>query len=392
MRIEPRTALALRTLSLAYFVQATGALSVVGALEPISRTWHLHDSQSAYLISVFGITFAIAAPLLQVLLGHLRRRSQVLLGVSVFSASALLFAVAPNYALLLAARLIMGLGAALIAPVLGALASSLVERRHQGSAIAMVVLGLSVASMVGIPVSSWIAQTWGPRALYVIVAVAGVATAALIARFVPNTSLGERVPLTSIRSLLVRRDTISAFLVVFFIGAGVYATYAFIAPIIRDVFHAGPHLISVSLVVLGVAGVTGNLFVTRAARRYSAEGMLAIAMCLLALDLLLLWVVPARMGWLFVVLTLWAFATDIVWPSQQRRIVELTPDVRGIALALTASFVYSGMGFGSAVAGWVYPVHGFVGLLISSLVLLGISAVTLWISSGGRIRFRVDHA
>lgn len=50
---------------------------------------------------------------------------------------------------------------------------------------------------------------------------------------------------------------------------------------------------------------------------------------LLALDLLFLWVAPARIAWLFVALTTWAFATDIVWPSQQRRIVELTPLTRG---------------------------------------------------------------
>ena len=72
--------LALRLLSLAYFVQAVGALSVVGSLEAISAAWALSNAQSALLITVFGVTFALAAPLLQMTLGHLRRRSQVLLG------------------------------------------------------------------------------------------------------------------------------------------------------------------------------------------------------------------------------------------------------------------------------------------------------------------------
>lgn len=56
---------------------------------------------------------------------------------------------------------------------------------------------------------------------------------------------------------------------------------------------------------------------------------------------------------------LWAFATDIVWPTRQCRIVELSEELRGAALALTASFVFAGIAFGSAMAGTLYTRHGF---------------------------------
>ena len=76
---------ALRALSIAYFVQATGALSVAGSLPAISAARQLTDAQSARLLSVFGLTFALAAPLVQVLFGHLRRRQLVLTGIALFS-------------------------------------------------------------------------------------------------------------------------------------------------------------------------------------------------------------------------------------------------------------------------------------------------------------------
>jgi predicted MFS family arabinose efflux permease len=374
------TTRALRVLSLAYFVQATGALAVVGSLDVISRQWGLADSQTAYLISVFGITFAFAAPLLQVAFGRLGRRRQVLLGLLLFSGAALLFAVAPGYPALLLSRILMGLGAAFIGPVLGALGSSLVERKHQGSAIAIVLLGLSIANLAGLPMSAWIGHVWGARALFLIVSVAGIATAALIRWQVPDQSAGEPVRLATVTSLLTKTETLSAFLVVFFITSSVYSTYSFIAPIVHDVFHAGPGIVSLALMVIGVAGVVGNLFVAHAARRHSAEKMLLVGLGLLGADIVFLWVMPARLHWLFVALTAWAFATDMLWPSQQRRIVELMPHLRGIALALSASFVFCGIGLGSAVAGWVYPVFGYSGVLGSSILFLVLATASLAVS------------
>jgi DHA1 family inner membrane transport protein len=372
--------LALRLLSLAYFVQAVGALSVVGSLEAISTAWALSSAQSALLITVFGITFALAAPLLQMTLGHLRRRAQVLLGLSIFSAAALLFAAAPDYQTLLASRVLMGLGAGFIGPVLGALGSNLVTREQQGSAIAIVLLGLSVAGLAGMPISAWIAHEFGARSLFFGIGASGLLIAAMIFIWVPDRVAGQRAAPADVLALLTGATSLSAFLVVFFVTTGVFTTYAFLAPIIGNDFHGSAGDITLALTVLGVAGVLGNLLVTRLALRVSAERLLLIGIGLLALDLLGLAVMPRQLGGLLLALVIWALATDIVWPSQQRRIVELMPEQRGIALALTASFMFAGIGSGSAVAAWLYPVVGYKGLLLASLLFLLLAFVSLRVS------------
>lgn len=384
--------LALRSLSLAYFVQATGALSVVGSLAAIASAWQLSDTQTALLVTVFGVTFALAAPLLQVALGHLPRRRQVLIGLAVFSSAALVFALAPDYRVLLGARVAMGLGAALIGPVLGALAAGLVEPKQQGSAIAMVLLGLSMAGLAGMPLAAWLAQAWGARQLFVAIGVAGWLTALLIRLAVPAQPGGQAISLATLGRVLTDAVLLPAYLVVFFIATGVYATYAFIAPIIRDVFHGTPHTVSLAMAVLGIAGVLGNLFVVRAARRYSADAMLLAGMGLLAIDLLLLMLAPPTLALLFVALLLWAFATDIVWPTQQRRIVELSADLRGVALAVTASFVFAGIAFGAALAGWLYSHYGFHANLIGSLLLLLLAWGCLKLSAQHAIPVTQDEA
>ena len=329
---------------------------------------------------MFGITFALAAPLLQMTLGHLRRRAQVLLGLSIFSAAALLFAAAPDYQTLLASRVLMGLGAGFIGPVLGALGSNLVTREQQGSAIAIVLLGLSVAGLAGMPISAWIAHEFGARSLFFGIGASGLLIAAMIFIWVPDRVAGQRAAPADVLALLTGATSLSAFLVVFFVTTGVFTTYAFLAPIIGNDFHGSAGDITLALTVLGVAGVLGNLLVTRLALRVSAERLLLIGIGLLALDLLGLAVMPRQLGGLLLALVIWALATDIVWPSQQRRIVELMPEQRGIALALTASFMFAGIGSGSAVAAWLYPVVGYKGLLLASLLFLLLAFVSLRVS------------
>ena len=376
-----REVLALRSLSLAYFVQATGALSVVGSLAAIASEWQFSEGQAALLISVFGVSFALAAPLLQVLFGHLPRRRQVLIGLSVFSTAALAFALARDFHVLVLTRIAMGLGAALIGPVLGALAAGLVEQKQQGSAIAVVLLGLSLAGLVGIPLSAWVAQVWGARVLFLAIGAAGLLNILLIRMNVPNRAGDRAISPATLLKAVFDPVLLPAYLVVFFIASGVYATYAFIAPIIRDVFHGSAHVVAAGLAVLGVAGVLGNLFVVRAARRYSADTMLLSGMSLLVLDLLLLMAAPPSLALLFGVLLFWAFATDMIWPSQQRRIVELSADLRGVALAVTASFVFAGIAFGSALAGLLYARYGFRANLCGSMVLLLLAWICLTLSA-----------
>ncbi|KAA6099895.1 MULTISPECIES: MFS transporter [unclassified Pantoea] len=376
---------ALRALSIAYFVQATGALSVAGSLPAISAAWQLTDAQSARLLSVFGLTFALAAPLVQVLFGHLRRRRLVLTGIALFSLGAFAFVLSPGYNALLASRILMGAGAGFIGPVLVALGSELVHEQQRGRAIGMVLLGVSMASLAGIPLAAWVASLWGAKALFVLVGLLSLLSGLNILLTVPDDSAGTRIRLREMAGVLADGKYLTAFLVVFFITCGVYSFYAFIAPLIRDTYTGGTHAVSAALAVLGVAGVLGNLWVTRVATRFTAEKLLLSGMTLLIVDTALIAVLPKALGVLLAALVVWAFATDLLWPSQQRRIVELASvRHRGIALALTSAFMFGGIGFGSAVASWIYPLAGFYGLIGMSVVFILLAMLSLQLSEKRR--------
>ncbi|GAB7260480.1 hypothetical protein DaDZ19_21470 [Dickeya ananatis] len=158
-----------------------------------------------------------------------------------------------------------------------------------------------------------------------------------------------------------------------------YDMYAFISPMIRDRWQGDASAVSIALTVIGVAGILGNLFVSRAARLYSAERLLIIGMAMLVADMLVIMLLPATLALLYILLVVWAFSTDLLWPTQQRRIVEISSaQTRGISLALTSAFMFCGIGFGSAMASWLYPLYGFYGVMISAVLFLLLALTSLW--------------
>lgn len=379
-KIDRQTSRALVLLSAAYFAQATTALCVVGGFQSISSEWNLTIPESAMLVSAFGATFAISAPLLQMLVGHWLRRTQILVGLSVMAFGALGFALAPSYPLLFAARIVMGLGAALISPILAALGSSMVKPAQQGAALATILMGLGIAAVIGVPSSAWIALHMGPRWMFAILAALTLVTAFLIGVFIGDRSPGERVSSRQVLALLQRPATIGALLTAFFITAGIFSTYTMISPTMHDRYSASPQLISIAFLIYGISGLVGNLFVRRISAAWSAESLLkgsAVMLIAIFTSLLLL---PISLAVFLAALVAWPFVLDIFWPSQQRRIVELEPTFRGLALALTASFLFTGIAAGSALGGAFYPLFGFSAVLLASIVLLSIGLGTLLLS------------
>ncbi len=372
---------ALRLLSLAYFIQATGALSIVGALTSVAKEWSLNNTQSAYLIAVFGITFAVMAPFFQMVIGHIKRRSQLLTGLSIFFLGSLVFSLSTNYPTLLFSRFIMGLGAALMGPVLVALGADMVEGKHQGSAIATVLLGLSLSNLIGIPISSWIAYHLGPRTLFLSISALTFIAAVMTLLWVPQGNNGQRIKGKDILQMLGHLHSLSSLLVVFFLATGVFTTYSFIEPIIHIQYGGSNNDVSTALTILGIAGLIGNFFVVRAAAKMTSTSLLLIGIGLLIIDLILLMIIPSKLYFLYFTLIIWAFATDILWPTQQRRVVELNPVMRGIALALTASFLFCGISLGSTLAGWIFPALGYAGLLVVSIASLLLAVLCIKLSS-----------
>lgn len=367
---DRRRAYALATLTAAYFVMGTTTMAAIGALPSIADGLHVSRGAVANLISVFALTYAVGAPLIQMVLGFLERRALLLGGLSLAALGALLAAAAPNYGVLFAARVLTALGAAAIGPVASALGAGLVERHQQGRALAAVFMGMTISSVLSMPASAWISLNIGWRPLFVTVAGLNLGVIAAVLVFVKVREAGQRMALRELVGLLRQPAIASGVSVVFLQMAGLFASYTLIVPLLRERFGLSGGEASSALLVFGVASVVGNVAARWVATRWSAERSLAVALGVLVGTFALAYVAPGVSAVAFVVLILWAVANDVFVPAQQRRLVELAPHARGVVLALNASALYIGMSAGSAVAGRVYSAAGAHALPLASMLLL----------------------
>jgi DHA1 family inner membrane transport protein len=213
--IDRSTSRALNCLAFAFFTLGTSSVCVVGAFDYIAVDWHVSRTATALLVTAFTGTLGLCAPLLQMLVGHWPRRTQILTGISVMATGSMMLAFAPNYPVLFAARILMGLGAALASPMILTLGSTLVEPPMQGGAIATVMMGITIASVVAVPASTWVAARIGPRWLFASIGLMTYLAVAFVALFVENRSPGIRVKPLQFVDLIRRPANITGLSVVF---------------------------------------------------------------------------------------------------------------------------------------------------------------------------------
>jgi DHA1 family inner membrane transport protein len=370
--------LALWLLCSAYFAMGTSTLALVGGLPAVAQGLQVPPDAVARLVSVFAITFAVAAPSLQMLLGHLPRRRLLLGGLALTTLGTALSALAPGYPLLFAARVLTALGAAAIGPVASALGSSLVPPAQQGKALATVFLGMTLSSVISVPASAWLAVHAGWREMLGAVALLDAAVALAVLLGVPAGEPGQRLALRDLLGLLRRPALPAAVAVMLLQMSGLFATYTMVVPLLRERFAMPGAAVSAALAVFGLAGVGGNVVARWVSTRWSAERALAASLGLLVLLFAAMGLAPASAPLAFVLLAVWAVANDVFMPSQQRRLVELAPQARGLVLALNASALYVGMSSGAFVAGQVYAAHGVGALPWASMALVLGSLAALW--------------
>ncbi|MGR3782240.1 MAG: MFS transporter, partial [Albimonas sp.] len=226
---------ALFALGGAYFVLGCASLGAVGMVEEIQAGLGVSAAAVASLVTVFSVVYALTAPAAQAVAGHLRRRAAIAGGLTAIAAGCVISAAAPSYTVLICARLLMGLGAAMTGPFLTAAAATLVAPEDRARALATVFAGVTASSVLGVPLASFLAQTLGWRWAWGALALAAVICAVVVWQLLPAANRGSRASIATLTAVLRNRPLAMTVAACGTSVVGMFSTYALIAVWLAEV-------------------------------------------------------------------------------------------------------------------------------------------------------------
>jgi MFS transporter, DHA1 family, inner membrane transport protein len=331
------------------FFVATSFLSVGGLLSDISTSLNVPIEKAGLLIAVFGIAAAVCAPTLATLGSRIDRRKLLTGSMAVCALANLLAALSQSYEHLVLARILAAVTSAVYTPQVAATISMLMPEKERAPTLAKLMVGWSIGSVLGNPLSVLIASASSWRMSFAFIGASSAVIAFFIWRSVPPNVMVP--PLNWHRWFQVLRSPalrwLTAATALTNMGSSVMMSY--IAPIVKAVQGiAGPAL-ALLLFTSGVGAVLGNLLSVRMVRSYGAT-LVAYRCNITSATILLLW--PFIAAWataIYIAQFVWNLGSAGFPAVQQARLVAVAPMLAAATIAMNSSVTYLGMAVGASI-------------------------------------------
>lgn len=366
------------------FMLGMSEFIVVGILPDIAADLKISEVTVGNLVSLFAFVYAPVTPLGSALSARFPRFATHLTLIGIFLAGNLLCAFAPNYAVLVVARIMIALVSGTLVAVAMTYAPDVTTDKFRTKFIAWVFSGFSIASVVGVPVGTWVANTFGWRwAFHIINVLTIVLIVGMVVALPRNSHIVKIGFLPQFRLFFDRRIQLGVLTVVFGAAAS-YVFYTYLTPIMRDEVHVPEQYLSVGLVIFGAACLWSNLYGGKLADRgRGVEPLTHIrpiycAHAVLMASLVVAHWVPVYGALLLVVLGMFMYLQNSASQVLYMDVASQShPGSLNLAASLNSMSFNIGIALGSAVGGLV---NGHFGLTwlgpVGALFLLCAIATT----------------
>ncbi|MDF2683712.1 MAG: transporter [Brevibacillus sp.] len=271
--------IALYALTLGAFAIGMTEFIIMGLLPEVATNLHVSIPTAGLLITGYALGVAIGAPFITIATHQLPRKALLLLLMILFIAGNALAALAPNYTVLMVARILAALTHGSFFGVGSVIAAQLVPKEKRAGAIAIMFTGLTLANILGVPIGTFLGQAYGWRSTFWLITVIGLIAWIGIALLVPKVNSST----SSLRQELgvLRRPTVHVALLMTVFGfGGVFTAFTYIAPILVDITGFSPSSVSYILVLFGVGITLGNIYGGKLADRSLLPSLIGILVLL----------------------------------------------------------------------------------------------------------------
>jgi predicted MFS family arabinose efflux permease len=362
-------------LMLGNFVTGIAVLAPAGMLNELSAGLGVTIQQAGWLVTFGAAILCVGSPLMAWITTNLDRRTLLAGTLAVIAVGHVISAIAPNYAVLLAARMAFLAVAALYTPQAASTVGMIVDAKERPGAIAHVFIGWALAVALGLPLVTFLTATFGWRSAYAAIAALAVTAAALNLIALPSSLRGSPLSLASWAEVIRNRQVILLLLITVLVISGTFQVFVYLGPLLASLAAAGPHTIGFTFAATGLIGIVGNVVTIRAVRTIGTFDMSLV----LIVTMIVGTVVWALGTGSLAVMLFGVSVSSIGFAAsnsiQQARLAAAAPALSSATIALNTSAIYVGQAIGSAVGGALIardlgPAVGWVAAAITAAAVI----------------------
>ncbi|KGX91969.1 sugar MFS transporter [Pontibacillus halophilus JSM 076056 = DSM 19796] len=371
---------ALLALAISAFGIGTTEFVVVGILSTIADDMGVGITLAGILVSGYALGVSFGAPILTVATNKMNRKSLLMLIMVVFIVGNLAAALAPSFWILILARIFTAFAHGVFFSIGATIAGDLVPENKRASAISIMFTGLTVATVTGVPLGTFIGTTFGWRATFFGVAILGLIAILSSAILVPR-NLKDAPPASMKDQLkLLKNGRIMLVFLITLLGyGGTFVVFTYLAPLLEDVTGYSTNAVSLILVLYGVAIAVGNTIGGKAADKNPVKALLTMFIFQAVILFILSFTAPMKIVGLATIILMGLFAFMNV-PGLQVYVVQLAekyvPSAVNVASAINIAAFNVGIAIGSFVGGLVVDSIGLIhtawigGIMVVGAILL----------------------
>ncbi|WII39962.1 MFS transporter [Paenibacillus thiaminolyticus] len=380
---KKRATFALLALAISAFAIGTTEFISVGLLPLIANDLHISVTLVGLTVTLYALGVTFGAPILTSLTSGVPRKILLIGIMLVFIIGNSLAAASTGIGLLLAARIISALSHGVFMSIGSTIAADLVAEDRRASAISIMFSGLTVATVTGVPLGTFIGQQLGWRAAFATIVIVGLI--ALIANLIlvpGNLRKGVRTPVRDQVKIVTNGRLLLAFLITALGYGGTFVVFTYLSPLLHDITGFKESTVALILLLYGIAIAIGNMIGGKAANRKPLTALLYMFLIQAAILLLLTFTAPFKVAGLITIFCMGLLAFMNV-PGLQVYVVMLAeryaPQAVDVASSVNIAAFNAGIALGAYLGGIV---TGHLGLIhtawIGSLMVMAAVLLTWW--------------